>query len=134
MSITMEAQKIVSGDRARDYGDMNESFNRIAGLWSAYLGVSVDKFDVAKMMILLKVSRAKHGNHRDSYVDIVGYIECIDTMLEDDDDTPDESCSECIADAVRVFQSGYASQEVINRLAREFHAKYPHVDEIPKAE
>ena len=81
MSITAEAQKIVNGDRQKDYGDMAESFRRIAGLWSAYLGVHVDSFDVGKMMILLKVSRAKNGNHRDSYVDIVGYVECIDKLM-----------------------------------------------------
>lgn len=75
MSITQEAQDLVNGDRRKDYGDMQESFQRIAGLWSAYLGKHVDSLDVAKMMILLKVSRAKHNNHRDSYVDIVRYVE-----------------------------------------------------------
>ncbi len=82
MSITQEATELVGGERAKDYGDMNASFTRIAGLWSAYLGIHVDKYDVAKMMILLKVSRAKDSNHRDSYVDIVGYVECIDKLLE----------------------------------------------------
>ena len=33
------------------------------------------------MMMLLKISRAKLGNHRDSYVDIVGYVECVDKLL-----------------------------------------------------
>ncbi len=83
MSITQEAQDIVHGERQQDYGDMGESFRRIAGLWSAYLGRHIDVFDVAKMMILLKVSRAKNQNHRDSYVDIVGYVECIDKLLQD---------------------------------------------------
>jgi hypothetical protein len=81
MSITEEAQKLVNGDRQKDYGDMQESFNRIAGLWSAYLGIDVNALDVAKMMILLKVSRAKNSNHRDSYIDIVGYVECADQLM-----------------------------------------------------
>ncbi len=81
MSITQEAVAIVNGDRRQDYGDVSESFKRIAGLWSAYLGVEVDSLDVGKMMILLKVSRARHTNHRDSYVDIVGYVECIEQLL-----------------------------------------------------
>lgn len=81
MNIAEEAKKIVDGQRQKDYGDMNESFSRIAGLWSSYLGFEIDKFDVGKMMILLKVSRAKHNNHRDSYVDIVGYVECIEKLL-----------------------------------------------------
>lgn len=80
-SMTQEAKDIVGGDRQKDYGDINESFTRIAGLWSAYLGRHVDKYDVAKMMMLLKISRAKNGNHRDSYVDIVGYVECVDKLM-----------------------------------------------------
>jgi hypothetical protein len=81
MSIVNEAKEIIYGERKEDYGDIHESFNRIAGLWSSYLGTSVNALDVAKMMILLKVSRAKHNNHHDSYVDIVGYVECIDQLL-----------------------------------------------------
>jgi hypothetical protein len=41
------------------------------------------------MMILLKVSRAKNGNHRDSYVDIVGYVECVDKLM-----ALDEGCKD----------------------------------------
>lgn len=81
MSILKDALDLVEGARMDEYGDAHESFLRIAGLWSAYLGVSLDTFDVAKMMILLKVSRAKNNNHRDSYVDIAGYVECIDRMM-----------------------------------------------------
>lgn len=86
-SMTQEAKDIVGGDRQKDYGDINESFTRIAGLWSAYLGRHVDKYDVAKMMMLLKISRAKNGNHRDSYVDIVGYVECVDKLIAMDLET-----------------------------------------------
>ena len=85
MSIVEEARKIVSGKRQEDYGSINDSFQRIAGLWSAYTGFKIDKYDVAKMMILLKISRAKNGNHRDSYVDIVGYVECADRLMQMDE-------------------------------------------------
>lgn len=63
--ITDEAKKIVDGERQQDYGNINDSFLRIAGLWSAYTGFTITKYDVAMMMMLLKISRAKHGNHRD---------------------------------------------------------------------
>ena len=75
-SITDEAKTIVAGDRASDYGDANESFTRIAKLWSAYTGATISPWDVAQMMILLKVSRAKTSRKRDTLVDIVGYAEC----------------------------------------------------------
>lgn len=93
MSIAQDAVKIVNGERLEEYGDMRASFNRIAKLWSAYSGVYLDAFDVAKMMILLKVSRAKNSNHRDSFVDIVGYIECIDQMSSDLDNEEVLQCS-----------------------------------------
>lgn len=89
-SMIEEAQKLVDGQRNEDYGDINHSFIRIARLWSAYLNVELDKYDVAKMMILLKVSRAKNRNHRDSYVDIIGYVECVEKLLAHDRQIQDE--------------------------------------------
>ena len=84
MSITDEAQAIVNGERRQDYGDMAESFERIAGFWSAYLGKHVDSLDVAKMMILLKVSRLKHNPlHYDSLRDIIGYAICCDNLINE---------------------------------------------------
>jgi len=73
MTVLQEAESLINGDRAATYGDAKESFNRIAGMWSAYLGTEVTGLDVTNMMILLKVSRTKGGYHRDSYVDIGGY-------------------------------------------------------------
>lgn len=75
-SITDEAKAIVAGERAADYGDAKASFSRIAQLWSAYTGIGITPWDVAQMMILLKVSRAKTSRKRDTLVDIVGYAEC----------------------------------------------------------
>lgn len=81
-SITDEAKAIVAGDRASDYGDANESFTRIAKLWSAYIGTTITPWDVSQMMILLKVSRAKTSRKRDTLVDIVGYAECASKLEE----------------------------------------------------
>jgi hypothetical protein len=75
-SISEEAASIVAGERQADYGDANESFSRIANLWSAYTGSTIEPWDVAQMMILLKVSRAKTSKKRDTLVDIIGYAEC----------------------------------------------------------
>lgn len=73
-TILNAAEKCVCQDRLAEYGTPEESCGRIASLWSAYKGVDFDPFDVAMMMVLLKVSRAK-GNptHTDSYVDLCGY-------------------------------------------------------------
>lgn len=82
-SITDEAKAIVAGERAADYGDAKESFSRIAKLWSAYTGIEITPWDVAQMMILLKVSRAKTSRKKDTLVDIIGYAECANQIKED---------------------------------------------------
>ena len=86
-SVTDEAKAIVAGERAADYGDAKESFSRIAKLWSAYTGIEITPWDVAQMMILLKVSRAKTSRKRDTLVDIVGYTECA-SKLDTQHDNP----------------------------------------------
>lgn len=73
--ILAEASELIHGDRAKDYGDAKESFAHIAALWSAYTKTTISPQDVAMMMSLLKMSRAKHSGftHRDSFVDMAGY-------------------------------------------------------------
>ena len=56
------------------YGEPEDCFQDIASLWAAYKGVDFDPFDVAMMMSLLKVARAKaNPKHTDNYVDLCGY-------------------------------------------------------------
>lgn len=71
--VLTEAAEVINGDREQEYGDARENFARIAGMWSAYLGIEVTAHDVANLMITLKVARGRRGYHRDSYVDIPGY-------------------------------------------------------------
>lgn len=75
-SIFAEAEAIINGPRARDYGDAERSFKQIARLWRAYLGVPVSSMDVAMLMALLKMVRLKHSCflHHDSFVDMLGYV------------------------------------------------------------
>lgn len=83
-----EAADIIHGARQAEYGGPAESFGRIAEMWSAYFGGDRDftGYDVALMMILLKVSRAGNGliangkPQRDSIVDVIGYAGCIEIL------------------------------------------------------
>lgn len=58
------------------HGDKGNTFRMIAAMWSAYLGADVSPADVAQMMVLLKVARARCGDrtHADHYVDQAGYV------------------------------------------------------------
>tara|TARA_B100001063_G_scaffold234546_1_gene252129 strand:- start:2435 stop:2704 length:270 start_codon:yes stop_codon:yes gene_type:complete len=68
------ADELISGDRAREYGDKEVMHNNIARLWSAFLNVSITGHDVALMMTLLKMARTKAGKvTEDTYIDMAAY-------------------------------------------------------------
>lgn len=68
------AAACVCKERNDQYGEPEDCFRDIANLWAAYKGVDFDPFDVAMMMSLLKVARAKaNPQHTDNYVDLCGY-------------------------------------------------------------
>ena len=71
------ATNIVMGARQENYGTPESNFQRIADLWSVYLGRSITSSDVAVMMILMKTARLMNDcKHMDSWVDIAGYAAC----------------------------------------------------------
>lgn len=70
------AAQAVLTDRETDYGKPEDTFEIIAELWSAYTGKTLDRLDVANMMILLKVARAANRYKDDTYIDIAGYAAC----------------------------------------------------------
>lgn len=68
------AATCVCKERNNQYGEPEDCFRDIANLWAAYKGVDFDPFDVAMMMSLLKVARAKaNPQHTDNYIDLCGY-------------------------------------------------------------
>ena len=80
-----EAKRAVCQDRNNQYGEPERNFDTIADMWADYLrgcGVSIDflePWDVAAMMIQLKLSRiasAKEKPTFDTLVDIAGYAAC----------------------------------------------------------
>lgn len=74
-SVLNEAHRVITQDRQDQYGNAEDSFKLIAELWSPWLGITVSGYDVAMMMALLKVARAR-GNpgQLDNFVDGAGYL------------------------------------------------------------
>lgn len=71
------ARQCVCGDREEDYGSPEDNFARIAGLWSAYLGVPIKVWDVAAMSALMKIGRIGGGQVKlDNWIDLAGYAAC----------------------------------------------------------
>lgn len=100
--LAAEAVRIVTGARRAAYGKPEKNFERIARLWEAHFvnigllpeagpsGPRILPRDVAAMMRLMKEARlAETPDHRDSYVDLVGYALCgaevagVSTKLDD---------------------------------------------------
>ena len=77
-----KAKAVVTKDRNDQYGLPESTFGTIAGLWSAYLGRSITRKDVAVMMILLKCARTKHKVSDDTWIDIAGYAACGAEVME----------------------------------------------------
>lgn len=81
---------IVCTDRNQQYGEPEENFGLIAGLWTEYLQstnyeVEIYPHDVAMLMILFKVARAATTQNRpteDTFLDIAGYAACGVECLE----------------------------------------------------
>lgn len=82
MSILIEADKLVNGDRQDDYGPPHIGMNNIAKVWSVILNTEVDGAQVALCMAALKLVRQSHKPKRDNLVDVAGYAALVQ-MCED---------------------------------------------------
>lgn len=75
--VLSEAERCVCGHREQDYGTPEDNFDRIAKMWSAYMGVEFNPVDVSMFMVMLKAARIKSGGGTmDSFVDGCGYFSC----------------------------------------------------------
>ena len=68
------AKEFIMVDRAATHGSAEDNFGLIAAYWSAHLGRNIKAHDVAVMMTLLKLARAKaNPKHVDNAIDAAGY-------------------------------------------------------------
>ena len=83
--ILSTAEGILCGAREDEYGDKRTNHENIATLWSAYLDKEIKARDVAILMVLLKIARAKFGHpSMDTYIDMVGYSAIAGELAHED--------------------------------------------------
>lgn len=127
------AGSLINGDRARDYGDAAENFQRIADLWCPILGVDVTATDVALCLTQLKVARLiTSPGHQDSWVDAAGYValggeiagrSALDAALQQEPLADRErELLEATQDAVQ--EPGGPAERVAERVAAAYHAAF----------
>jgi len=69
-----KAKVLISGERAKDYGDAYLNHKRIAELWSPILDKDITVEQVYACIIAVKLSRLiETPDHEDSWIDICGY-------------------------------------------------------------
>ena len=69
-----KAKTLISGERAKDYGDAYLNHKRLAELWSPILDKDITVEQVYACMIAVKLSRLiETPDHEDSWIDICGY-------------------------------------------------------------
>jgi len=75
-----DVENTVYGERQDQYGNPENSFNRIAEYWSTLFGITVTPQQVAMAMILLKIAREQSNPKRDNRIDMAGYAENLERM------------------------------------------------------
>ena len=80
----MKTSKELIEERS-NYGDPRENHQRIARMWSAWLGKRITAYEVAVMMTIVKLSRMKGDPvHGDNYEDAVSYLEIAKDIVDTD--------------------------------------------------
>lgn len=82
-TICDEAKRIVYNDRGEDYGHPLDECTRIAAMWSAITGSRIEADDVPLCMVAMKISRQVNRHKRDNLVDIAGYAECAQRIVDE---------------------------------------------------
>lgn len=80
LTVCQEADKLVYGDRERDYGSVSKNFDNIARMWSVVLGFDVTAKQVGLCMAAMKIAREVNLPKRDNLVDLAGYAATLEKL------------------------------------------------------
>lgn len=83
-TILQTAQRLVYGNRQRDYGHPLTDMTRTAKLWSVIFGTEVTPLQVPLAMAALKISRELENHKADNLIDLAGYAAVAARVVGDD--------------------------------------------------
>lgn len=87
MSILEEAEELTNGDRIGDYGHPLDDYGKTAKMWSGVLAeklkADITPEEAIMMMCCVKISREVNKPKRDNRVDLAGYANCIQKVVEE---------------------------------------------------
>lgn len=79
-SILEEAERLINGDRNRDYGHPYDDWSKVAAMWNAMWGTDLGPHDVGLAMICIKLARETNRAKRDNLTDIAGYAGALEMV------------------------------------------------------
>jgi hypothetical protein len=86
-SILQEAEATVKGPRQDSYGHPNDTYTIAAGLVNARfthkLKEPLTALDMLEVMMFVKHSRNRFGFHRDSWLDMAGFVACAEMVEQE---------------------------------------------------
>lgn len=120
-NILQEADRLVGGDRQKDYGHPYHDFAKTAKLWSVVLGdilkpgKEVTREQVALCMVMVKMSRQLNRPKRDNIVDGAGYLRTLEMIQDFEDELTDEEDNPELADACEVIASALTAKTLYDQ-------------------
>lgn len=79
-SLLIEADELIHGDRAAQYGGVHENFGRWSSLCKA-MNIHLEPKEIALVMVLGKLAREVNKHKRDNAMDAAGYLGLYDELL-----------------------------------------------------
>lgn len=78
--LLLEADALIHGDRAAQYGNARENFGRWSALCKA-MNIQLEPKDIALVMVLGKLAREVNKHKRDNAMDAAGYLGLYDELM-----------------------------------------------------
>lgn len=78
----LESVQQTIDQRGREYGTPAENLKRISTLWSMHLEFEISEYDVAIMMVMLKLARNANDHKDDNILDAAAYLAIADSVKD----------------------------------------------------
>ena len=81
-SILKEAEELVNGPRAADYGPVAVNWSRTVTIFEAMTGISLTAEQGLMFMVAVKLAREAQKHKRDNLTDAAAYLELASKIME----------------------------------------------------